>query len=167
MRIVLESEHAIRLVPDDEAFGFDARDAGLSPFHLLAAALATCTYSVLLGWAQHAELGLEDLEIGVTWEIGEDPVRVTGMDMEIHWPTLPPDRRDAAVRAAAHCTVHHTLSHPTPVETRMADPDGDADREAGQDPGAGAGAGASAGARASARAAANPDAQPPSGPDAS
>lgn len=155
MRIVLESEHAIRLVPDDEAFGFETVDAGLSPFHLLAASLATCTYSVLHGWAQHAGLGLEDLEIGVTWEIGEDPVRVTGMDMEIHWPTLPAARRDAAVRAAAHCTVHHTLSHPTPVETRMADPEGGADREAEPEPGAGAGA----------RAPANPDAPPPTGPE--
>lgn len=120
MRIVLESEHGIRLVPDDEPFGFDARDTGLSPFHLLAASLATCTYSVLHGWAHHAGLDLEGLEIGVAWELGEDPVRVTGMDMEIHWPALPPDRRDAAVRAAAHCTVHNTLRHPTPVETRMA-----------------------------------------------
>lgn len=121
MRIVLESEHAIRLVPDDEAFGFEAREAGLSPFHLLAASLATCTFSVLHGWAHHAGLDLEGLEIGVAWELGDDPVRVTGMDMDLHWAALPPERRAAAVRAAAHCTVHNTLSHATIVETRMAE----------------------------------------------
>lgn len=121
MRIVLESEHAVRLIADDEAFAFEAREGGLSPFHLLAASLATCTYSVLQGWALHARLDLEGLEIGVVWELGGDPVRVTRMDMDIDWPRLPPERHAAAVRAAAQCTVHNTLSHPTPVATRMAD----------------------------------------------
>lgn len=131
MRIVLESEHAIRLVADDEVLAFDAREAGLSPFHLLAAALATCTWSVLHGWAHHASLDLEGLEIEVVWEIGDDPVRVTRMDMALHWPALPPERHAAAVRAAAHCTVHNTLLHATPVETRMAEPSREPGGEAG------------------------------------
>lgn len=101
---------------------FEAGDAGLSPFHLLAAGLATCTYSVLHDWAHHAGLPLQGLEVVVDWEIGDAPLRVTRMDMEILWPGLPSERRKAAVRAAAQCTIHNTLSHVTPVETRVADP---------------------------------------------
>ena len=121
MKILLESEHRIRLIAGDESFAFEAGDAGVSPFHLLAASLATCTHSVLHGWAHHADLPLEGLEVVVEWEIGAAPLRVTRMDMDILWPGLPPDRRKAAVRAAAQCTVHNTLSHGTTVETRVAD----------------------------------------------
>lgn len=121
MRIVLETEERIRLVADGEGFAFDAGDAGLSPFHLLAASLAACTHSVLVGWAEHAGLPMEGLEIVVDWELGGEPVRVTRMDMEILWPGLPPNRHPAASRAATLCTIHNTLSHGTTVETRVAD----------------------------------------------
>ncbi|HUG40637.1 MAG TPA: OsmC family protein [Longimicrobiales bacterium] len=125
MKIVLETEDRIRLLGDGDGdgdgFAFEAGAVGLSPFHLLAAGLATCTHSMLQGWARHADLSLEGLEIGVAWEIGGDPVRVTRMDMAIHWPGLAPERRAAAVRAASQCTIHNTLTHPTTLETRMAE----------------------------------------------
>ena len=125
MKIVLETEERIRLVTDDEAgFAFEAAGGGLSPFHLLAASLATCTYSVLHGWAQHASLPEDGLEVVVDWEIGAQPLRVTAMDMQIVWPGLPPARHKAAVRAAAQCTVHNTLHHGAPVETRIAEAGG-------------------------------------------
>ena len=121
MEIVLETEERIRLVAGGEGFAFEAGDTGLSPFHLLAAGLATCTHSVLVGWAEHAGLPLDGLEIVVEWELGDEPVRVTRMDMRIAWPGLPPERHPAAARAAALCTIHNTLSHGTTVETRVAD----------------------------------------------
>lgn len=121
MKIVLETEESIRLLAGDEGFAFEVAGGSLSPFHLLAAGLAACTHSVLHGWAHHAGLDLEGLEIGVAWEIGGDPVRVTRMDMELHWPGLPAERHKAAVRAAAQCTIHSTLTHATAVDTRMAE----------------------------------------------
>ncbi|HSH46658.1 MAG TPA: OsmC family protein, partial [Longimicrobiales bacterium] len=120
MKIVLETEHRIRLVPDDAGFAFEAVEGGLSPFHLLAASLATCTYSVIHSWAHQAGLDMAGLEIVVAWEFGGDPVQVSRMDMDIAWPGLPPVRREAARRVAEHCTVHHTLMAPTTVETRVA-----------------------------------------------
>lgn len=121
MKILLESDERIRLTDEEEGFAFEAAEGGLSPFHLLAAGLATCTHSVLHGWAEQAKLDLTGLAIAVSWELGGDPVRVTRVDMEIDWPALPPQRRAAAVRAAAHCTIHNTLTHATTVETRMAE----------------------------------------------
>jgi uncharacterized OsmC-like protein len=120
MRIILETEERIRLVADSDGFGFEAEgDAGLSPFHLLAASLATCTYSVVHSWAHHAGLAMDGLAIVVEWELGGDPVRVSDVRMDLEWPALPPSRREAARRVAAQCTIHHTLEHGSRVQTEV------------------------------------------------
>ena len=137
MKIILEDNDRIRLTADAGGFTFesaddagDGADVGLSPFHLLAASLATCTYSVLHSWAHHAGLPMEGLAIGVSWELGGEPVRVSDVRMELDWPGLPPARAEAARRAAAQCTVHHTLEHGSRVETRVAERAERAEREA-------------------------------------
>lgn len=120
MEIQLSSEDRIRLTAAGPGVAFQATDgAELSPFHLLAASLATCTYAVLQSYGEHARIPLDGLAIEVGWELGGEPFRVTRMDMEVDWVGLPPERRDAARRAAAQCTVHHTLQHGSPVETRV------------------------------------------------
>lgn len=122
MRIILETDERIRLVTDGDGFAFEAMgEAGLSPFHLLAASLATCTYSVVHSWADHAGLGMEGLAIVVEWELGGDPVRVSEVRMDLEWPGLPEPRREAARRVAAECTIHHTLEHGSHVETTVGD----------------------------------------------
>ncbi|MEJ2503730.1 MAG: OsmC family protein [Gemmatimonadota bacterium] len=120
MEIHLTTDHSIRLADTGEGFAFEPGEASsLSPFHLLAASLATCTYSVLVGYAEHAGLPADGLGIDVSWELDGDPLRVTRMDMALEWPGLPETRRSAAVRAASHCTIHHTLERGSRVETRV------------------------------------------------
>ena len=122
MRLILESEQRIRLTTDDEGFAIEAAGGDLSPFHFLAASLASCTHSVLVTWAAHADLDIAGLEITVEWEFGGDPFQVSVMAMALVWPALPPERREAARRAAVQCTVHATLEHGTRVETTVASP---------------------------------------------
>lgn len=121
MRIILEDEARIRLTAGD-GFAFEtAGDTGLSPFHLLAASLGTCTWSVLHSWAHNAGLAMDGLAITVEWEFGGEPMRVSEVRMALDWPGLPPAREEAARRVAAQCTVHHTLEHGSHVETRVAE----------------------------------------------
>lgn len=120
MAIQLTGEESIRLTAAEPMLSIEPREGTtLSPFHMLAASLATCTYSVLHGYAEHAGLPMDGLAIEVAWELGGDPYRVTRMDMELDWPGLPENRRAAAVRAASHCTIHHTLEQGSDVETRV------------------------------------------------
>jgi uncharacterized OsmC-like protein len=120
MEIHLLDDERIRLTTATAGFAFESKDAtALSPFHLLAASLATCTYSVLHGYAEAAGLALDGLAIDVAWELGDEPYRVTDMEMELDWPELPASRREAARRAAARCTIHHTLEHGSSVRTRV------------------------------------------------
>jgi uncharacterized OsmC-like protein len=125
MRIILESAESVRLAEGAAGVAVEgADDVALSPFHLLAASLAMCTWSVLQGWAGHAGIPAHGLELTVDWSFGEDPVRVSELRMDVAWPELPPQRREAARRAAAQCTVHHTLEHGTRVSTRVQPPEG-------------------------------------------
>jgi uncharacterized OsmC-like protein len=118
MEIHLSTDDSIRLTDTGPGFAFESGAAeSLSPFHLLAASLATCTYSVLQSYGQHAKIPLDDLAIDVGWTLGGDPFRVIDMEMVLHWPGLPAARREAARRAAAQCTIHHTLGHDLEVRT--------------------------------------------------
>lgn len=120
METHLLTDTSIRLTGAGMGFAFEPGEAeALSPFHLLAASLATCTYAVLHSYGQHARIPVDELAIDVSWELGGDPFRVTAMEMVLHWPALPPQRSDAARRAAAQCTIHHTLGHTTEVLTRV------------------------------------------------
>lgn len=124
MRLILETEASIRLAPGGAELAVEsAGEVSLSPFHLLAASLALCTWSVLASWAEQARLPAETLELVVRWEFGGDPVRVADVELRVEWPGLPAARRDAARRAAGQCTVHHTLEHGSRVTTRVATAD--------------------------------------------
>jgi uncharacterized OsmC-like protein len=96
-----------------------APELDFSPLHMLAASLATCTLSVLLSWAMQADLPMDDLEIGLSWEYLEDPYRVGSYDLTVDWPGLPDERRDAALRVAEHCTVSHTLTVPPAISVAL------------------------------------------------
>lgn len=89
------------------------------PLPMMAASLGTCTLSVLLSWAENADLDPSELEVVVRWEYVEDPYRVGSYEQEIRWPGLPEDRWTAARRVADQCTVHHTLEHPPEMTTRV------------------------------------------------
>lgn len=130
MRIILETEHSVRLAAGAGDLALEAApDVGLSPFHLLAASLGACTWSVLLGWAEAAGLDSTGLELVVEWEFGGDPVRVSEFRLAVAWPGLSADRRSAAARAASQCTVHHTLEHGSRVTTRVESASGLAEGE--------------------------------------
>jgi uncharacterized OsmC-like protein len=92
----------------------------MSPFHMLAGGLASCTFSVLHSWAQHAKLDPAPLSIDVTWTFAEEPHRVGAMTVTLRWPGLPVERQAAARRAATLCAVHKTLEYPPKVAIEVA-----------------------------------------------
>lgn len=122
MKILLLSEESIRLegTPGPLTIEADRPDAQYSPFHMLASALATCVFSVLASWAEHAKLDASRLSLEVDWRFAEKPHRVGEIDLKIRWPQLPPERRTAAERAAHLCAIHNTLANAPTVTTEIA-----------------------------------------------
>jgi uncharacterized OsmC-like protein len=114
MKITLLADDAIRLEPIPGTMTIEASSAEMqySPFHMLASSLATCTFSVIESWASHAKIPLDDLVIDVRWKFGEEPHRVSDLNVTFEWPSLPANRVAAARRVAELCTVHATLHHP-------------------------------------------------------
>ena len=121
MKITLLSDDRIRLEGKAGPLSVEADSAEMaySPFHMLASGLATCTYSVLASWGTHAKLPVDDLTIEVGWTFAEDPHRVESMDVDVLWPSLPAERRNAAVRAAGLCTLKKTLEMPPQVAVEV------------------------------------------------
>jgi uncharacterized OsmC-like protein len=118
MKITLLSEDSIRLEGTPGAMTIEAESADqmFSPFHMLGASLATCTFSVLASWASNFDIEPDDLVIDVSWAFADKPHRVGDMKLRFAWPSLPADRIDRAKRAATLCTVHATLHHPPTIE---------------------------------------------------
>ena len=118
MKLTLLGDDAIRLEHASGPLTIEAAspDTSYSPFHMLASALATCTFSVLHAWATHKTLSADDLSLEVQWRFGEDPHRVSDMGVVFDWPSLPAERVASAQRVAALCTVHATLTHPPRID---------------------------------------------------
>jgi len=118
MKITLLGDDAIRLEAVPGALSIEAasEEVGYSPFHMLASALATCTFSVLQSWATHKKLTIDDLSLDVRWTFADDPHRVGNMTVSLDWASLPADRLATAKRVTALCTVHATLMHPPQID---------------------------------------------------
>lgn len=121
MRIQLLSDERIRLEGSTGPLTIEADhpDTQYSPFHMLASALGTCELSVLTAWAQHAHLDVSGLVLEVAWRFADAPHRVGEIDVKIIWPALPPERRNAAERAAHLCAIHNTLTHSPVIRTEI------------------------------------------------
>lgn len=117
MKFTLISDDAIRLEPTPGEMTIEAPTASMSysPFHMVASGLAYCTFSVMAAWAQTAKLQAEDLTLQVEWTFADDPHRVAEYRIQFAWPSLAPNRLEAAKRVAELCTIHATLNHPPSI----------------------------------------------------
>ena len=113
MKVTLLSDNSVRYeaVPGPLTVEAERAEQPYSPFHMLGSSLAVCTYSILASWASHANIDADALVIDVAWTFAEKPHRVDAITLTFAWPGLPPERLNAAKRAALLCPIHATLSH--------------------------------------------------------
>jgi uncharacterized OsmC-like protein len=120
MRLILQSENKIRLELRGEQFEIIPEGADISPYHLLAGSMASCTALTVASWAAQAGIDPNTIVVSVTWDmVSERPQRIGRMDMELRWPGLPAERIDTAERAADLCPVHATLRRATEISRRV------------------------------------------------
>lgn len=120
MKLILEGEDRIRFEMTGDGFEMASEGASISPYHLLAGSLASCTALTVDSWAQGAGFDISSLVISVAWEMVEErPKRISRLDMELRWPSLPADRVDIAERVADLCPIHATLVRAAEVSRRV------------------------------------------------
>ena len=87
-------------------------DAGMTPLELLGASLAACVTYYVVVFCRRREIPTSGLEVGLDWNMADDPYRVKEFDIKIHLPVALSDvDRAVLFRMAQSCTVHNTLSH--------------------------------------------------------
>lgn len=120
MKVILEGDTRIRLDMTGDGFEISSAGAAISPYHLLAASLASCTALTVASWAAGAGVGTDRLSIAVEWTFIEgQPKRVQSMSQALHWPELLPARVQAADRAAKLCPIDATLRAGAEVTSRI------------------------------------------------
>lgn len=120
MRLILEEETRARLEMEGGGFEIASEGAPISPYHLLAGSLASCTALTLQSWAEGAGIDMAPLVIDVTWENADErPARIERVAMELRWPGLPEERAEPAERVADLCPIHATLKRAAEVSRRV------------------------------------------------
>ncbi|MBT6273219.1 MAG: hypothetical protein HOI95_03700 [Chromatiales bacterium] len=114
VKVEIEAEDKVRVSSLHES-GI-AAEPFVDSIALLACALAQCTFGVLRTYGERMDLDGHDMVFVVSWVLVPGPKRVGKMSMDVHWPSLPDSRLDAATRAARHCPVHNTLTREMDVD---------------------------------------------------
>jgi uncharacterized OsmC-like protein len=97
-------------------------DAGPTPTELFVAGLAACVGHYARGWLSRHEYDERGLAVDVDWAFAKDrPVRVGSIDVRLHAPGVPAERRPGLLAVATHCTVHNSLTVPPEVHVYVAD----------------------------------------------
>lgn len=113
MKLTLVSDDTVRFddTPGPMTIEAPSADKPYTPFHMLAGAVADCTYYTVRSWASNAGVDAGDLSVEVKLIFAEHPHRAEAFEITLIWPSLPPERLASAERAAALCSVHQTLLH--------------------------------------------------------
>lgn len=123
MTLIVEDESRAGLEMNAEGFEIVSEGAPLSPVHLLAGSLASCTASTLEEWAEGAGIDMSPLAIHMEWTNVEGrPRRIERMEMEVRWPGLPEERVQTAGQVADLCPIHATLRRAAEVRRRITAP---------------------------------------------
>lgn len=121
MKLTLVSDDTVRYerTPGPLTIEAPSADKEYSAFHMLAGAVANCTYSTVHSWASNAGVNADDLAVEVKVIFAEHPHRAGALDITLFWPSLPAARLDAAKRAAALCPIHQTLLRAPTITTNV------------------------------------------------
>ncbi len=113
MRITLVADDTVRYdaTPGPLTIEAPSADTPYTAFHMLASALAQCTYDTVRSWATNAGVPSDDLSVEVKLTFSERPHRASDFAVTLIWPSLPEERMASAKRAGELCAVHQTLTH--------------------------------------------------------
>jgi LmbE family N-acetylglucosaminyl deacetylase/uncharacterized OsmC-like protein len=110
--------HAVTV---DQPEDIGGEDTAPTPTELFVAGLVSCVAFYARRYLRRHHLDEDGLVVEASYEMGEKPARVSGVDIQVIPPaSLPEERRDAFLAVARHCTVHNSLEMPPEVRVDFA-----------------------------------------------
>ena len=105
----------------DQPLEAGGTDTAPTPTELFIAGLASCVAFYARRYlARHSSLR-DGLAVAVSYEMGGRPARVSRIGIVVTPPpNCQPERRDAFLAVASHCTVHNTLTEPPSIQIELA-----------------------------------------------
>ena len=95
-------------------------DTGFSPVELLVTSLGTCIGYYALVFLERRKIDPNGLKIKMSWEYGENPLRVAKISVEISLDAkLDDHQRSGLLKITRGCTVHNTLTHAPEISVAM------------------------------------------------
>jgi putative redox protein len=111
--------HVVRV---DQPVKDGGEDTAPTPTELFIASLASCVAFYARRYLVRHDLPTDGLAVEATFDMGDKPARVAGIDVRLIVPEgVPAERLDALLAVAAHCTVHNTLTTEPEVSITLAD----------------------------------------------
>jgi uncharacterized OsmC-like protein len=107
-------DHSLTVDQPESAGG---GDAGPTPTELFVAGLVACVAHYARAYLARHGIDAAGLAVTADWAMADDrPARVGQVTIGIEAPAgLPPERYDALLAVASHCTVHNSLTTPPAV----------------------------------------------------
>jgi len=103
----------------DQPFDNDGADTGMTPTELFLSSVGACAAYYAHEYLQARCLPHEDLEIRVSAEKGDRPVRITSLRLNVIAPALNQRHRDGVLRAVDACLIKNTLVVPPHIEVTV------------------------------------------------
>jgi putative redox protein len=105
----------------DQPIGGGGDDTAPTPTELFVASLASCVAFYARRYLTRHDLPTDGLEVTASYSMATRPARVSDVMIDVVVPDgVPPERRDALLAMASHCTVHNTLADPPAVTIALA-----------------------------------------------
>jgi len=115
--------------PDDEEFHSVHHVHHLTPYGMLLAGLGSCTAIVLHTYAQHHSVGLDEVELHLTYDrvFAEDCEKCEGIEeykeqiesLLTLVGDLTPDEERRLLIISRHCPIHKMLAHGIDVQLSL------------------------------------------------
>jgi len=107
------------VVYSDQPVDNEGADSAMTPPELFLSAIGACAAYYAEEYLRARGLPSEDLEIRLSAEKGDSPVRIVAVHIDVIAPGLNQKHRDGVMRAVDACLLKRTLATPPHIETRV------------------------------------------------
>lgn len=104
----------------DQPRGLGGEDTAPTPTELFVASLASCVAFYARRYLARHDLPDEGLQVRAAFTLAKNPARVGSVRVELRLPDgVPPERSQALLAVASHCTVHNSLAEPPEIRIEL------------------------------------------------